>query len=79
MLGKYIVRYLKGNNGNQIQKLADRHATSTKVAHAVVYPKKVESDNDTFISDHTPECRTLWETATDNVFELADADDDSPN
>ena len=77
MRGTYFVRHLKGNSGNQIQKLADSQATRTKVAHAVVYAKKEESDNeDTFISDDTPECRALWETATDNVFELADTDDD---
>jgi hypothetical protein len=76
MWGTYFVRYLKGNSGNQIQKLADSQATRTKVAHAVVYAKKEESDNeDTFISDNTPECRALWETATDNVFEFADTDD----
>jgi hypothetical protein len=79
--GTYFVRHLKRNSGNQIQKLADSQATRTKVAHVVVYAKKEELDNeDTFISDDTPECRALWETATDNVFELADVDDDdSPN
>jgi hypothetical protein len=39
--------------------------------------KKVEPDDDTFVSDDTPECRVLWEMATDNVFELADADDNN--
>ncbi len=77
MRGTYFVRHLKGNSGNQIQKLAGSQATRTKVAHAVVYAKLEESDNeDTFISDDTPECQALWETATDNVFELADIDDD---
>jgi hypothetical protein len=76
MRGTYFVRYLKGNSGNQIQKLANSQATRTKVTHAVVYAKKEESDNeDTYISDDTPECQALWETATDNVFELADTDD----
>jgi hypothetical protein len=56
MRGTYFVRHLKGNSGNQIQKLADSQATRTKVAHSVVYAKKVESDNDTFISNDTPEC-----------------------
>jgi hypothetical protein len=79
MRGTYFVRHLKGNSGNQIQKLADSHATRTKVAHAVVYAKKVELHDDEFISDDTPECQALWETATDNVFELADAYDDSHN
>jgi hypothetical protein len=73
----YFVRHLKGNSGNQIQKLADSQATRTKVAHAVVYAKKVESDDDMFVSDDTPECRVLWEMATDNVFELADADNNN--
>ncbi len=74
MRGAYFVRYLKGNSGNQIQKMADSQAIRTKVAHAIVYAKKVEPDDDTFVSDDTPECRVLWEMATDNVFELADAD-----
>jgi hypothetical protein len=79
MRGTYFVRHLKGNSGNQIQKLADSQATRTKVAHAVVYAKRVDSHDNAFISDDTPECQALWETATDNVFELADADDDSHN
>ena len=79
MRGAYFVRHLKGNSGNQIQKLADSQATRTKVVHAVIYAKKVESqDDDEFISNDTPECQALWETATDNVLELADAYDDSP-
>ncbi len=77
MRGTYFVRHLKGNSGNLIQKMADGQATRTKVAHAVVYVKKVEPDDDTFISDDTPECRVLWEMATDNVFELADVDDNN--
>jgi hypothetical protein len=77
MRGTYFVTHLKGNSGNQIQKLADSQATRTIVAHAVVYAKKEESDNeDTSISKDTPECRALLETATDNVFELTDTDDD---
>ena len=39
MWGTYFVRHLKGNSGNQIQKLAVIQATRTKVAHAVVYAK----------------------------------------
>ncbi len=74
MRGTYFVRHLKGNSRNLIKKMADSQATRTKVAHAVVYAKKVQPDEDTFISDDTPECQVLWETATDNVFELADAD-----
>jgi hypothetical protein len=73
MQGTYFVRHLKGNSGNQIQKMADSQATRTKVAHAVVYAKKIEPDGDTFVSDDTLECQVLWETATDNVFKLADA------
>jgi hypothetical protein len=53
MWGTYFVRHLKGNSGNQIQKLADSQATRTKVAHAVIYAKKVESHNDAFISNDT--------------------------
>ncbi len=77
MRGTYFVRHLKGNSGNLIQKMADSQATRMKVAHAVVYAKKVEPDEDTFISDDTPECRVLWEMATDNVFELAEVDDNN--
>ena len=58
---------------------SDSKATRTKVAHAIVYAKKVESNDDAFISNDTPECQALWETATDNVFELAVADNDSHN
>jgi hypothetical protein len=76
--GEHIfVRHLKGNSGNLIQKMADSQSTRTKVSHAVVYAKKVEPDDDTFVSDDTPECRVLWETATDNVFELADANNNN--
>ena len=35
MQGTFYGRHLKGNRGNQIQKLADNHATRTKVAHTV--------------------------------------------
>jgi len=78
MRGTYFVRHLKGNSGNLIQKLADRQATRMKVAHAVVYARKVvEPDDDTSVSDDTPECRVLWEMATDNVFEMADADNNN--
>ncbi len=73
----YFVRNLKGNSGNLIQKLFDGQATRTKVAHTVVYARKVEPDDETFISDDTPKCRALWEMAPDNVFEMADADDNN--
>ncbi len=33
-----------------------------KVAHAVVYAKKVELDDELSITDDTPECQALWET-----------------
>jgi hypothetical protein len=75
--GHIFVRHLKGNSENQIQKLADSQATRAKVAHVVVYAKQVEPDGDTFVSDDTPECRVLWMTATDNVFELADSDNNN--
>ena len=77
MQGSYFVMHLKGNIGNQIQKLADSQTTRTQVVQVVVHAKKVELNNDTFISEDTPQCRALWETATDNVFELADTDDKS--
>jgi len=80
MRGTYFVKHLKGNSGDQIQKLASCQATRTKVAHAVVYAKTtVESDGDTFIHDNTPECQALWETATECIFELADTSDGSNN
>ncbi len=56
MRGTYVVRHLKGNSKNLIQKMADSQATRMKVAHTVVYAKKVEPDDDTFVSDDTPEC-----------------------
>jgi len=68
MGGTYFVRHLKGNSGTQIQKLADSQATRTKVTHTAVYAKTMESDNDAFISDDTPDCQALWETSTENVF-----------
>ncbi len=77
MQGTYLARHLKGNSGNQIQKLADSQATRTKVAHTVIYAKQVEPDGNTFISDDTPEFQVFWEMATDNVFELADSDDNN--
>jgi hypothetical protein len=55
MQGTFYGRHLKGNRGNQIQKLADNHATRTKVAHTVVYAKKVEPGDDTFVSDNIHE------------------------
>ena len=80
MRGTYFVKHLKGNSGDQIQKLASCQATRTKVAHAVVYAKRtVEPDGDTFIHDNTPECQALWETATECIFELADTSDGSNN
>ena len=39
--------------------------------------RKVALDDDTFVSDDTPECQVLRETATDNVFGMADADDNN--
>jgi hypothetical protein len=39
--------------------------------------RKVALDDDTFVSDDTPECQVLCETATDNVFGMADADDNN--
>ena len=60
MRGTYFAKHLKGNSGDQIQKLASCQATRTKVAHAVVYAKTmVELDGDTFIHDNTPECEAL--------------------
>ncbi len=41
MQGTYFVRHLKGNSGNQIQKLADSQATRTKVAHVIVMQKRL--------------------------------------
>ena len=65
MRGTYFVRHLKGNSGNQVQKLADCQVTRTKVAHAVAYAKK-----DTTVEDS--ECQALWENAAENVFEFSE-------
>jgi hypothetical protein len=54
MQGSYFVMHLKGNIGNQIQKLADSQTTRTQVVYVVVHAKKVELNNDTFISEDTP-------------------------
>ncbi len=62
MRGTYFVKHLKGNSGNQVQKLADCQATRTNVAHAVVDTKKIEPDDELSITDDTPECQALWET-----------------
>ncbi len=71
----YFVRHLKGNSGNQIQKLADSQATRTKVAHTVIYAKK-SNQMMICLSLMIPECQVLWEMAAmDNVFEMADTDD----
>jgi hypothetical protein len=67
----YFVKHLKGNSGDQLKKLASCQAMRTKVAHAVVYAKMtVESDDNAFIHDDTPECQILGEMATESVFEL---------
>jgi hypothetical protein len=80
MQGAYFVKHLKGNSGDQIQKLASCQAMRTKVAHAVVYAKTtVESDGDTFIHDNMPECQALWEMATECIFEFAEKSDGSNN
>jgi hypothetical protein len=78
MWGTYFVKHLKGNSGDQLKKLASCQAMRTKVAHVVVYAKTmVESDENAFIHDDTPECQVLWEMATESVFKLADKLDDS--
>jgi hypothetical protein len=40
MRGTYFAKHLKGNSGNQVQKLVDCQANRTKVAHVVVHAKK---------------------------------------
>jgi hypothetical protein len=75
MQGIFFVKHLKGNSGNQVQKLADCQATRTKVAQAVVYAKKEDLDDNIIITDDTPPCQVLQETAADNVFELSNTDD----
>jgi hypothetical protein len=73
----FFVKHLKGNSGNQVQKMADCHATRTKVAHAVLYAKKenVECDYNIIVTNDSPEWQALREMAMDNVFELANTDD----
>ncbi len=65
---------MKGNSDDQIQTLADSQATRTKVAHAVMYANKVESDDNAFVSNNRPEWQALgrqlclmflnWQTQT---------------
>ncbi len=62
MWGTYFVKHLKGNSGNQVQKLRTVRQPEKMVAHAVVYAKKVELDYELSITDDTPECQALWET-----------------
>ncbi len=62
MWGRSFVKHLKGNSGNQVQKLADCQTTRTKVAHVAMYAKKIEPDDDSSITNDTPECQALWET-----------------
>jgi hypothetical protein len=79
-VGYLFVKHLKGNSGYQLKKLASCQAKRTKVAHAVVYAKMtVESDDNLFIHNNTPEYQVLWEMATESVFELADKLNDSDN
>jgi hypothetical protein len=66
-----FVKHLKKNSRNQVQKLVNCQATRTKVAHVVVYAKKVESDDNIIVTDDTPECWALWETAVDNAFMIS--------
>jgi hypothetical protein len=49
--------------------------TRAKVPHAVVYAKKVESDDNIIFTDDTPGCQAVREMAGDNIFELSNADD----
>jgi hypothetical protein len=69
---EFFIKHLKGNSGNQIQKLGNSQATRTKVAHLAVNAKKIEVDKSMFVSDDMPECQALWEMVDDNIFELAD-------
>ena len=75
MRGTYFVRHLKMNSGNQIEKLASGQATRAKVANAVVCTKLVK-DLCGRDMDSMPECRALWESAEDCVFELADKEEE---
>lgn len=75
MRGTYFVRHLKMNCGNQIGKLASSQATRAKVANAVVCTKLVK-DLCGRDMDSMPECRALWESAKDCVFELADKEEE---
>ena len=56
MRGTFLIKHLKVNSGNQIQKLANSHVTITKVTHAVANAKKIEVDKSMFVSDDVPEC-----------------------
>ncbi len=60
MRGTYFVKHLKGNSGNQVQKLADCQAFRTKVAHVVVYVKKKKVESDNQISKPIPISRVYY-------------------
>ncbi len=74
MRGTFFVWHLKCDSRNQIQKLAKRQATRTKVAYAV-YCAKVVNNYSVFECDWTLEYKAFWEFAKDCVFELADKEE----
>jgi hypothetical protein len=64
MRGTLFVRYLKGNSGDQIKKLAESQATRTKVANAVVCSQKIAVETGGHLDDDTPEIEALWRSAS---------------
>jgi hypothetical protein len=78
MRGTFFVRYLKGNSGDQIKKLAESQATRTKVANAVVCSQKIAVETGSNLDDDMPEVEALWRSASSSVEDcLANEDDDS--
>ena len=73
MRGIFFVRYLKGNSGDQIKKLADSQATRTKVANAVVCAQKISDVGQD--ADDTPEIEELWKSASNCVLDNIAYDD----
>ncbi len=78
MRGTFFVRHLKGVSGDQIKKLAESQATTTKVANTVVCSQKIAVEPGGHLDDDTPEIEALWRYAWSSVKDrLANEDDDS--
>jgi hypothetical protein len=77
MRGTFFVRFLKGNSGNQVKKLAESPATRTKVANAVVCAQKIAVEVGGCVDncdEESSEIQAFWKSAT--IYILADGDNE---